>query len=134
MRAQFVPRTDVVKVGAPALAKRIPQFTVQALGGDAIARTHEARDRNISREALYRALSGSSTTDRSEAVAALTGINDQSTPGDIVRRLEVFVLGVVEPAPDLELAIRIKDHFGTDFYAVTNRILTLSGEGADEKK
>jgi hypothetical protein len=51
-------------------------------------------------------------------------------PEDIVRRVEMLVQASVTPC-DRETAVNLSIRFPTIFYALTNKIIELSGEGAE---
>jgi hypothetical protein len=56
------------------------------------------------------------------------------TPPDLVKRLEHLVFGSVAPEIDREIAVRLFAAYPVVAYQLTNKILELTGLGADPGK
>ena len=72
--------------------------------------------------------------DKAKAIRDAMGLSDEQIPADISRRIEMLTYGSVEPAlgPDLrEVAVKVAESYPTLFYELTNRILELTGSGAE---
>lgn len=136
LKTQFEPRVEAVPVpdlkmffseGAEAVWK------VRGLTGHELGKINEAKDRNKNLEALLSAMVSSNAAEKADAIKELMGMGDK-TPDDIVRRLEMLVLGSVDPAVDQEFAVRLCTYFPVEFMQLTNAITRLTGQGAQVKK
>lgn len=130
--ATLALREQTVEV--PQLAeffKGKPEWTVRGLTGEEVALVNEAQERSRNLETLIEAIaSGGSGKRVTEGIKEALGLGDE-VPADITRRIEMLILGSVQPACDREMAIRLSTFFPTVFYELTNTILNLSGEGGD---
>jgi hypothetical protein len=76
-------------------------------------------------------LEGLVSPDQKEKISALKsalGLSEK-TPDDIARRIQLLVLGGVEPKFDQESAVRFCRVFPVEFFQLTNRITELTGQG-----
>jgi len=110
-----------------------PAWRVRGLTGHELGKVNEAAERNRNVSAILEALLSNSADDKAEAVKKLVGLDD-AVPHDIARRLEMLSLGSVDPEMDLELAVKLCTHFPIEFFALTNAITKLTGQGAEIKK
>jgi len=134
LKAGFVPREADVDV--PALKDFFPEgspavWKVRSLSGHEIAKINEKIDNASKIRALMEGLVSAKTDDQKDAIAALVG-NTDGTPTDAIRRIQYLMAGTVSPDPktiDQDFAGRLLEYFGVTFYAITNKILELSGRG-----
>lgn len=131
-RASFSPRTARVRV--PALAPFFdegdePYLEVRSLTGAELAQTHDAVRRNKDLTELVSGLLSSDSGEKVIAIREAMGIGDK-VPDEIAKRLEMLVLGSVDPKLDREAALKLCEHYAIEFYLVTNKITELTGEGA----
>jgi hypothetical protein len=136
MKAQFEPRVEPVPV--PDLKMFFsegaePAWIVRGLTGHELGRVNEAKEKNRNIEAILEAMVSDKAAEKAEAIKALIGL-DSSTPADIVRRLEMLVIGSVDPAIDHEFAVKMCTHFPVEFMQLSNVITKLTGQGAQVKK
>lgn len=130
-RAKFAPRTAVVKVealGAFFAPGESPDWCVRGLSANELHRALEAGKRNASVEAIVKALAESG--DKAQAVRKALGLTADA-PGEIVKRLEMLVMGSTAPAIDLPTAVKLAECFPIEFLQLTNTISELTGLGAD---
>ena len=109
-----------------------PVWIVRGLTGDDIARASEAADKAAKIRAAVQALLAAGEA-RQEAFAAILGVGDD-VPDDLIKRYEHLMAGSVEPPCDRELAIKLFAAFPVVAYQLTNKILELTGLGADPGK
>ena len=134
-QAPLAPRT--AEVAVPDLAPWFgpgekPVWIVRGLTGDDIARASEAADKAAKIRAAVQALLGGGEG-RREAFAAILGVGDD-VPDDLIKRYEHLMSGSVEPKCDRELAIKLFAAFPVVAFQLTNKILELTGLGADPGK
>lgn len=140
--AQFTARTQEVRV--PDLAAWFDQPEEPASGGEApalvwvvrgltgpeLAQVNQTVETSRNLEAVAAAITGAGkTTDKAEALQTLLGLG-KDLPGDYVRRLEMLILGSVEPPCTRQLAVRLGENFPIEFYELTNTIVRLTGQGS----
>lgn len=134
--AALAPRQAVVQV--PELAHWFdvpPEWTVRGLTGDEIARANEAVSRAALVASAVEALASGSAakTEQVEAMRGLLGCGTD-TPADLVKRLDHLVFGSVSPEIDRDVAVRLFNSYPVVAYQLTNKILELTGLGADPGK
>lgn len=129
-QTEFKPRTAGIPV--PQLADWFdgePIWTVQSMTAEQNAIVNDAVLRSNAMGTLITAAINSATKDKTDLVKNLLGLGD-NMPEDIVRRVEMLVQASVTPC-DRETAVNLSIRFPTIFYALTNKIIELSGEGAE---
>jgi hypothetical protein len=135
--AALAPRTATVAVAelAPWFGEAPAQWIVRGLTGEEIARANEAASRATLVASAVEALAAGSAA-KAEQVEAMRGIlgYGTDTPADLVKRLDHLVAGSVEPAIDREIAVRLFNAYPVVAYQLTNKILELTGLGADPGK
>jgi hypothetical protein len=129
--AKFSPRTE--EVPAPELADFFADpaaavFTIRGLSGVESGRCNEAAERNRNRAAIAEGIASGQAPEITAAVKELLGAGDQ-VPQDIAKRIEILILGAVEPQVDKELALKICRVYPLTFFDLTSRILQLTGRG-----
>ena len=68
--------------------------------------------------------------DQAQAVREMIGLT-KGSPAEIVKRLEMLVLGSVVPKIELPLAVKLAEAFPIEFLTLTNKITALTGMGFD---
>ncbi|MBW2342504.1 MAG: hypothetical protein JRF53_00565 [Deltaproteobacteria bacterium] len=136
MSAQFVAREEDVPV--PDMKDffgedKKPVWRVRGLNGQELGVANASAERNRNIEAVLEGIVSAVSAKKAEAVRKLVGARED-VPDDIAKRLEMLVLGSVEPAADIELAIKICRVYPIEFYSITNTINRLTGMGFDTKK
>jgi len=133
-RAQYEPRIQTVEL--PALAEyfgegEAPEFTVRGLSASELqmARDAGARQKNV--DAVVKAIA--SQKDQVDSIRKALGMSSD-TPGEVVRRLEMLVLGCVVPKLDHASAAKLAQVCPVEFYDLTNRITELTGQGSSRVK
>jgi hypothetical protein len=134
--AAFAARTEAVPV--PDLAEFFAGaaeavWTVRGLTGHELGRVNEAVERNRNLTAIIDGIVAADARDKVEAVKAALGLGD-GTPDDIARRIEILVLGSVDPAADREVVVRLCTWRPVEFMLLTNVIIRLTGQGGELKK
>lgn len=132
-QASFTAREASVKV--PGLKDFFeegaePVFKVRGLTGSELAAANEAKERNRNLVALAEALVSGGESEKAEAIKGMLGLGG-NVPDDIARRISMIVSASVEPVIDHETAVKLSESFPVEFYALTNKILELTGEGAE---
>lgn len=136
LKAQLEPRVEAVPVPDLKMffgAGAETVWKVRGLTGHELGRVNEAKERNRNIEAILTALVSEKSDDKADAIRQLVGA-DGKTPDDIVRRLEMLVIGSVDPEVDHELAVRLCTYYPVEFYQLTQAITRLTGLGAEVKK
>ncbi len=134
MRAKFQPRTAEVSV--PGLAAFFPEettpvWTVRNMTGDELAKSMEATARQKDMDTLIKALANQSA--QIDEIRASLGIGDDVAV-ELAKRLEQLVMASVDPVIDKPLAVKLAENYPIEFYQLTNKIIELTGLGADLKK
>jgi hypothetical protein len=137
-RAKFEPRTAVVTLDPTiALAAFFGtgepiEWTVRGLSGNELHRASEAAQNQKARQDVAKALE-SSSGERVAAIRESLGLAavGTATPGEMAKRIEMFVMGSVSPAVELPDAVRFAEAFPVEFLQITGQISTLTGEGFD---
>jgi hypothetical protein len=133
-QAEWTPRTETVEI--PALAGffaegEAPAFTVRGLTAAELQLALEAGKRQSGVEAVVKAI----TTQKEQVnqIRAALGLT-QDTPGEVVRRIEMLVQGSVAPKLDHADAVKLAEVCPVEFFDLTNRITSLTGQGQDRLK
>lgn len=130
MTAKLSYRTETVPVPDIAgwFTDAAPEWTVRGLTGKELGRVNDAAQRNARWSALMEKFASRSPKKMAGAVQDL--VDGPDTPEDIARRVEMLVMGSVDPACDLQLSLKMCEHFPVVFHQLTNKILALTGLGA----
>ena len=135
LNAPLSLREAAVKV--PELAEFFgesdPVWTVRALSAAELARANESAERGADNiKAMVEAMAGKGA--KVDAIRAAMGLSDTDVPADITRRIDMLAAGSISPelGPDnRDVAVRLAETFPTTFYALTNQIINLTGQGAE---
>lgn len=109
-----------------------PAWKVRGLTGAELARCNEAQQRNRNRAAIAEGLAGSDDK-IAGAIKEILGTGS-AVPDDIAKRIEMLVLGSVEPACTHQVAVKLADAFPVEFYEITTAIVRLTGQGGEPGK
>lgn len=116
--------------------KEKPKWIVKGLTAAELGRANLAADRGQENlKALVEAMAGSG--DKAEALRKSMGISEDEVPADVSRRIEILTAGSVDPPlgrENRDVAVKLAETFPTVFYNLTNRILSLTGQGAEVGK
>jgi len=131
LQTQFIPREENVPV--PDMKEFFPEggetiWKVRGLTGVELARANEAAERNKNISAILEGLVAQNKQEKVDSVKQLIGI-DEKVPNDIAKRVELCIMGSIEPKADTELALKICTAFPVEFFEITNRITILTGRG-----
>jgi len=136
LNASLNPREATIPV--PELSEFFesdePSWTVRGVTASELARCNEASQSGASLNTLVEALASG---DKADALRKLAGVPGKDVPADISRRIQSLVEGSVSPALDddsRDVAVRLAETFPTIFYNLTNKIFSLTGEGAEPGK
>lgn len=105
-----------------------PVWKIRGLTGVEVARANEAMDRNKNISAIIEGLIAHNAREKVQAVKQLIG-NDEKVPNEIAKRIELLIMGSIDPKVDTELAVKICRVFPIEFYEITNKISLLTGQG-----
>lgn len=139
LSASFVHRQAEVPIAEDALAQSLfdddePRvWVVRGLNSAEMGRVNEAAEGNLENvRAMVEAMAGEG--DKAEAIRKALGISSQDVPRDVSRRIEMLTQGSVSPllgTENRDVAVKLAENFTTVFYDLTNRILNLTGQGAE---
>ncbi|KKN41614.1 hypothetical protein LCGC14_0721470 [marine sediment metagenome] len=136
-QAKIVDRT--VEIPVPELAvffaeDEKPIWKVRQLGALELAIANEAKNVNKNLQELIDKLLSSVPEDKVEALLESLGLTqrkpDTPAPEDYVYRVACLYQGSVEPEIDQVQAVRLALMNGNVFYKLSNKIIQLSGQGA----
>jgi len=128
---QFIPREDALIL--PDLSGFFsdgeePKFTVRGLTGHEFGRVQEAVERNKGLSEILDGLTSAIQKEKIEALKASIGLSEK-TPNEIVKRIQLLILGSVSPKFEQDSAVRFCKYFPIEFYQLTNKITELTGQG-----
>lgn len=135
----FTRRTAEVPIIDPDLKEFFPEdasavWIVQSLTGEECARANDAKrtNRNIAEIISKIAAASASGTDAqklADEAGKLLGVTKTTLPDDHVYRLDLLVYGSKEPKIKKRDAVLLAERKPHIFYALTNRIIELIGDG-----
>lgn len=132
--AKFEPRTETVEV--PSLAEFFaggvkPAFTVRGLTAAELHRANDAGTRQNAVDTIVKAIaSQKAQVDDIRKALGMTA----DTPGEIAKRMEMFVQGCVTPKVTHADVAKIATVCPVEFYEITNKIVVLTGQGSSRVK
>jgi hypothetical protein len=136
LSAALAPRQLEVEV--PELAGVLfddgekPVWTVRGLTAAELGRAKQASEEGLDTvKALVEAMAGDG--DKAAQIRKAFGLGDDDVPQNISYRIELLAAGSVSPALGTEnrdVAVKLAEAFPTVFYDLTNKVLTLTGQGA----
>jgi hypothetical protein len=130
-QAEFVVRTERVPV--PSLREFFAEgedahWEVRGLTASQLYLAMEAKQRQDAVSSIVEALA--STGDKAQELRKVLGLSGD-VPSEIVKRLEMLVMGSVSPVIDLQTAVKLGQCFPIEFLLLTNAIRDLTGKGFD---
>jgi len=131
-KAKFTPVIEEVEV--PDLQEFFGDgeravWKVRGLTGQEMGRANEAAERNKNVSAIVDALVGDNSKDKSQAIKEMLGLSKHNTPDDVVKRIAFLQYGSVDPLCSEEMAVKLCTVRPIEFYALTNKIVQLTGMG-----
>lgn len=109
-------------------------FKVRGLSGTDIVMVSSRRDTNVFVEMLSDALVKKNGKDGGEAIKGLLGLFDEELHPELKYRVEILVRGSLEPKIDYPMAVKLARDFYVVLHRLSEKILELSGQGAQVKK
>lgn len=109
------------------------EWVVRGLTGNELAKTHKAAESRANAGAIIEALSAGTKSEKILEIQRSLGYTDD-VEAEIAKRLEMLVLGSVDPVISLDVAVKLAKHRPVEFYHLTNTITELTGLGSDIKK
>lgn len=137
--AALVPRQHTQPV--PELAAWFapdaePVWVVRGLTAAEMARANESANGGLDKvHALVAALAGEGN--KATAIRDALGLSNEAVPEDISRRIEMLAMGSVAPllgTDNRDVAVKLAETFPNTFYQLTNKIINLTGQGAEPGK
>lgn len=128
---EFIPDPKSKKKIPPTIKNpdwKPPVWKVRGLEGVEMARANEAMERNKNIAAILEGLVAQNMREKVDSVKALIGV-DEKVPNEIAKRIELLIIGSVDPKVDTELAVKICRVYPIEFYLITNKITELTGQG-----
>lgn len=132
--ADFHPRTDVVHVFQLKDFfddGEVPEWKVRGLTANELAIAKDAQDKIRNASALTEVLLTGTKSEKVRELQQSLGYSDD-VHSDIARRMEMLTMGSVTPECSLELAVILAKNHPETFYSLTNQILILTGQGAEQ--
>jgi hypothetical protein len=110
-----------------------PVWIVRGLTAAELGRASQAAStRAATLSALVNAMAGEG--DKANEIRKAMGLSDEEVPEDVSRRIEMLVAGSVSPKltqDQRDVVVKLAESFPTTFYALTNKITNLTGQGAE---
>lgn len=103
-------------------------WKVRGLEGAELGQVNESVSRNRNIGAILEGIVSPNDGDKAQAIKDLLGMAG-NTPEDTVRRIEMLVIGSVDPICSMDLAIKLCKVFPVEFMLLTNKITQLTGQG-----
>jgi hypothetical protein len=138
--AEWAPRTRGVPV--PGLAEffdtedgedKKPEWVVRGLTANELSRVHSASGNRKDIGAVLEAFASGTKTDKVREIQKAMGFTDD-VHAEVAKRLEMLVLGSVDPVCPLEVAVRLAEVRPIEFFDLTTVISELTGLGSETKK
>lgn len=133
-RTKFAPRIERVKV--PELQRFYgsgePVWEVRGLTGEEMSRVRTAGDAQRNILAVVDGLASANLKEQAAAIRELIGASD-TLPEDYVRRIEILLLGSVEPV-ERPVAVKLATVYPVTLHTLTDAILKLTGLGQEPGK
>ncbi len=129
LRDDLRPRTVTVRV--PEMKSWFgpdddPAFVIRGLTGEEFYSVREA----VQKRADFSAIASRILSGAGDAIADALDEFYGAVPDEFARRVEVLILGCVEPKLDRRAAMRIFKHFPTTAHTIADAILRATGEGS----
>lgn len=137
LSAALQPRQEDVPV--PELAEwfdGVAVWTVRGLTAAELGRANQSAENGMEAvRAMVAAMAGDG--DKASAIRRTLGLSDEDVPTDVSRRIEMLAAGSVSPAigsENRDVVVKLAETFPTVFYNLSNRIINLTGQGAEPGK
>ena len=109
-----------------------PVWKVRALTAAELGRCNEINDRSQQIRAMTQLLSGDES--KSAEVRRTLGLDDDSVPVEVSKRIEMLTIASISPALGRDkrsVAVKVSESWPILFYDLTNKIHELTAMGAD---
>ena len=114
-------------------ADEVPVWTVKSLSYQEISRANAKATSNDFLLSFVSKLSSGQGSQAAEDLKNALSIGDED-PADFIKRLYLLVYGSVSPECDEELAVKMATVKAVEFKELTDKILSLSGQGYEPEK
>lgn len=108
-----------------------PELTVRGLSADEVFASMEAGNTQKTIDDVLTSIE--SNESKREQLREVLGIKLDLSP-EFVRKLHLFILGVINPKIERDIALKIQRCFPSEFLLVCNTINALTGQGMVLKK
>lgn len=132
-REEEVPVPDLRAWFTGLADEETPAWRVRGLTGAELAAVNEAQSRNRNKSAVVEALHSDKSAHVTDAIRELIGTGD-SVPDDLARRMEMLVIGSVDPECPANVAVKLAEAYPVEFYELTTKITRLTGLGSEPGK
>ena len=132
-QARFTVREGEISLAAlkPFFGEEEPVFKCKMLNSEELARAEESSNsQQMLHDLMTKMLSGTAT-DKATAIAEAAGITSDEVPASVRKMIEYVLLGVVEPQLSRDQVVKISVNYPVEFKQLFNKIMTLTGEGAE---
>jgi hypothetical protein len=131
INTKFEPRTKDIPV--PDLKKWFPKkekpvWKIRVLTGAELGQAEQAAENKELSEKIYESLLTKNSKDVADRVKELVGQTAEK-PASTAKRLYHIHYASIDPVCPFELAVKLCDNYPVLFYAISNAILVLSGQG-----
>ena len=104
-------------------------WIVRGVNAEELARVNEAVAANKDMASIISAISSNISKDKVDGIKNLMGLQGDSVPADIVRRIAMITAGSVSPVLPQDLVVKLGNSLPTTFYKISNKIIELTGMG-----
>lgn len=132
--AEFAPRTEEVEIKQLAGffgEGEKPVFVVRGLSAHELQHCLDAATKQNALGNITKAIATKS--DQVDTIRKALGLTND-TPGETAKRLEMLVRGCVSPKMDAAGAAKLAEVCPIEFFELTNKITTLTGQGGSMVK
>lgn len=130
----FEPETEEETDDSPCF------FKIQQLTGLEVAMVNQEISNSKNLDNVLDGLFGSVTKEKMSAIKDIIGIANPAKikgepdvlPDEYVRRMYMILYGLIDPVFEDVMAVRrFADHFPTEFYHISSKIISITGMGAE---
>jgi hypothetical protein len=137
-KTEYQLRTADVKITTPALMSFFsegddPVWKVRGLTAAELALAEESI---LSKQTVFDVIKEAVKLNNSDKITELGNLlgNTTDLPKAVKKRIEHLVLGSIDPVIDTREAVILQQNFPVEFMELSNKILELTGQGAEIKK
>jgi predicted flavoprotein YhiN len=130
--AKFTHRSEKIKVEElSAFFDGEAIITVRGLSGPEVALCNDAVQSNKNLKSIVTRLLDPLSSEKAGALIEALALDPTKSTDDFVRRLSLAFHGIVEPKLPYESIVRLAEFYSATFYEISNKILQLTGQGAE---